>query len=960
MKHYRSQTEPAACKKHGWASTTLIALGMALGLLSACSPSEDKPATPPPAPYKPAGEKSTYRQKVSCQEAFGNRQLQFDLNDRAVAYIEPGAAEPQIITDQTSLQPNIRRMDRIWSASGGRSIKITLKLNALGEGTADLKAPAGTRKFECKETLPPAGELFIQHICDESTYDFAKMLKPEIASTISANMIGIMGETALTCAVKARNLYFFKELEKNKFSFAAWNINAPNAKGQPPLLVDLENGGKYLETLLEISELKPNSIDFQERSFLHYPSANESQIKSIIKHSQFSDSLFYQLDNTKVSGLGSIMKRKLYSVLDFILKEKPETDLSKPVAPKMQALEFAVSLEDFRLINTIFSKNPTLDLDKSIAPNKRNELVLIAARNCSLELLNLLASQSDIKFTAMNSQNRNALDIVRERANYGSRCASEAAMIELLRKKGTQDFEDVLGALAANNITWFKTALQRKRDVRELTKQLFTALIDKGQDWIRIFNESGAVFDRDTVTDIFGEALASDDKNKIQVFFANRSWIDANKAFTYMQSAYKTHGDTALFIRFVRAWNLPMNASTLAQGLDKNIILSLIEAKNTSLLEEVLNSGLTWSQELIDVSIKDDASAIEYYENQYGALKAAINCEVASESKDTDLKATMPKENILTFALRTNFESELLIQSLGESMNQANFTNLFKGTPVNCKNGEKVKLLNPLALAAKQCMPVSFKKILGVQLRSSTFNTPDQFDGSLRVANAMVRRTPLDALVENNCSSEQRAAMFEGLTAIGSSRMLQFDGVRTGAAIGEISELLSKYDRSIALTEIQSLNLLSEIKYPGLAFMNRAKLNQYRFSTSEEGPAEYAVLGRYSRYLETTSVGNSVAPAMAVQLAPTERYLMTFAGLPSFYEASVTGAVNSNGCMVVNGEGKLHMPDFSPSSLSASKFTVCPNGLEFKFNPTTSEASLPIKNHVKGDFVYDITNLPAE
>lgn len=907
-----------------------LALLLTLAVLAACSKKEDAEEAPLIEPANVTEQsvdgfrtarlhKGAWRPTITCTGRDAAKTvLTADLWEHTLSRETADPEKPMVFTSPELVGKPLGT-ERTWTLSyvptglAGFSA-LRLQIDRFGRGHVLVSREGRwSPQFDCQERAIPYEHKFIEAACSGDTAFVENFLENHGPVGVYVNQIGVLGETALTCAMKnGRDAVVELLLNRQDGSL---DFNAGNLDGQLPLFLDLDGRGRYAAEWLRLPEVDLNRLDGNRRTIFHTTGSSLALLKATVKTKRLNPGLLNRQDSRKTTALGALIERSRDHLeareILTIAKSLLTLDAEAPAIANQTLLEYAVARQLPHQALLFLNEKP---LQRLRGTGGANALVPLAAASCDAQFVKLLDQRRDVVFTTTNGAGENAVDVVR-RLN----CADADRLIELFVQRGVADrLDPATPACAGDAAAFARTLANGGARVFSKTTQIMTCIWDKPEMLQVMARQSTLPWDWSVVEGFAQRAIDSRDARLTNVYLNDLKWPAGGAFFQRLRDNLNA-GTLSLgqYFDAVSAQNALTDAN-LRVGAYGHLLFDLIQtndhARTSAFLQKVAPSA--WP--VLDPATRPEIQ--EFYTADAQELIAANGC----------VSPRLPGEGPLLFALRLqNFEAA---KNIAAAMRQRRAP--FGSQKASCANAVTLSVMNPLFLAVKQCQPE-------VVRQAYDLGTTIEGAGS----NKMTRRNAWDVLARSACSADQAPSLIAVLAnTVGDPSDKEIAGD------GPLSSTVAKYftGRGYAVRPVLTPFLALPKDYPGL-FLESSGSREGSFQRRDG-----RVVGGMQAVLKGSGPDWS-----GYQIS--RGFLISFAGLSDHVVlGSYTEARKKGNCLVlVDGSSSSALVS-RDGRLAIEKVTVCPTTLRFKFNPTTGESSLPIRNHVNGDFTFSLEGLSED
>lgn len=920
--------------KNSIKTLTNVTLAIAASFSVACT--VDDAANPPPAirPAKandataPGGflrgrvYKGDWRPLVDCQSTSGAK-LHMDLWEGAI-HMGRGKESLKPIWTSEDLIGRQLGTNRVWEFVGAPvqiadHTRLRLQLDAFGKGnvyaprsSSDCTTPGSTCrewvvKYDCSERPMPYEQKFVEAACqgDAAYVENFMAQYPNVPDYI--NQIGSIGETALTCAVKQGRASVVTALLNRRSS--GLDFSASNLRGETPLFLDLDQGAGRASEWLRRSDVDPTRLDNKNRTILHSRSGNLALLRTVLQlpSDRFKAALLNVADDQRTTALGAVVERewgKEDAQTAFLIGSRAGgAAVDAPAIKGRTYLEHALESKSPGMAAFFFLAKPA---QKIASADYVNLLPLLAAESCDERFVRALPSRSELNLNARNRDGQNAIDIVRR-----VQCRNSTELIRLLVGMKVVDRLDPVPAACSFDAGAFNTSLQSGGTVAGRTNEIFQCIWNRA-DLLRVMlRHPNAGWEWSVIEGYAIRALQAKDATLTGIYLNEMKWQQTTGLVTKLKAAV-TDG-TITSGQYVEALESQRSLTNdnLRVGKYDHLVFDVIEVGDARSLERILS--VLGSSNWPSLDSSKAPGAVDFYRERYAELATNSGCT---------LPASVTEEPV-RFAIRLGKTEAALAAA-----NQMRRASARLSTPTVACGGTSFRLMNALSLAVQTCSTELVTAVAGLA------------DGSVDGAglNELTRASALDAIARARaCSSDQVTRMARAY--------LQSVSMRDESEIpmdGPHSELVAR--------------LLSESGYQVRPVIVPPGLPK-PYVAASIGRQAAALFARRDQRLEasnrmmldkTGSSGTWLDYRLKSVGAITFRGLSDVALFAPFETAQLR---KRNNCLEVTHAGALQMRE---STLAIEQLTVCPTSLRFKFNPTTAERSLPIRDHVDGEFEFSL------
>lgn len=906
-----------------------------VSVLAACSkndePKSDDRAIKPTTPVEQSVDgfqtariyKGAWRPTIACvSRENASLKLNIDLWDHTLKYGGTtdvvGTTRGANVFETPELSGKPLGTDRTWNLLGlplelaGTSDAI-LKIDRFGHGfilarrsgLSCAKCGEMIPKFDCEEAAVPYEQKFVQAACggDAAFVDSFMTRYPNVPDYI--NQVGVLGETALTCALKNGNTSVIETLLNQLDS--GLDFSAGNLNGEMPLFIDMDGSAKYAGEWQRRSDVDLNRLDNRHRTVLHTKTATNSTLRALLASPRFSPGILSVENNLHTTGLGALVQKNFGTgaIEAFELaKTRTTITMERPAIEGLSYLEYAVKMGSAPMARYFLAEKSQQRLPNG---GSANDLVFLAAQGCDVEFIKLLDQRRDVDFTATRGS-ANAIDVAR------SSCSYPDAIIEALTKRGVPDRLDPVVPACKDDVTGFKNSLSNGAMMGSKTGRVMQCIWNRPAMLQLVSQYPSAGWDWPTVETYATTAFGSGDQNLVAIYLNQMPWPSSSGVYQRMRDAIASKQITVSQYFDALSARSALSDTNLRMGPYNHLLFSLIADGDANRVSQYLTQVSTGSWPTLDLSTQP--AIADYYMSEYKDLLAADRCNITPKLA----------ENPLRFAMRTG--QNAIAQAIASRM-RSNYAADFGSQSFSCNGSYNVQLMNVLSLAIKQCQTGLIK--YAYEIRS-------KYEGA--GSNKFVRRTPWDVLARSKCSADQaRALAGELLDTLGTpdDSSIVTDGANSQVVISVLK------DRGYKTQQILTPDL--SVTYPAVMLVDRdANTGDFRRTDNR------VIAGTQYVLRKTGGSGTSMDYSL------DSKNMISFAGISDYVSFYYPDYYKKNGCLLIIDDGaSLNMKD--GSSLAITKITVCKNTLRFKFNPTTSESATPIRNYVDGEFSYSLEGL---
>lgn len=887
--------------------------------------------------------KGSWRPVVDCKaNNKPNLTLTFDLWEKTATLreLEANKREPSVkvtLTDER-LRGKTLGTTRDWEADGGfweipGSEHARLVLDIHGKGYAywqKIYNPMHTCKwckgqvteFTCTERPIAFEHNFVHEACKGNLAFVESFLKqnPNVADYV--NQVGVIGETALTCALKNGHSSIVELLLNLPKEQSGLDMKAGNIDGESPLLVDLNRSGAYAKEFMKRADVDINLVDNHHRSFLSTPHFTVAMYQDLVMNKKMNADLLSLkildlnaslLTTLQTNGLGAFLSRNwnLVSIQSILAMTRTlqKIDYSAAAIEGRSFLEHAIFTESTftesaQIAKYLLEEAPG---QKIAMATYAGRLLLMSSKTCDADFIGLVMARGDFDGSAKDSAGNNAIDLVR-----GTNCPSQDTLIEKLEARGVIDRSNPVVPACRGDLAAYEAALKIRGPMMNRTAKLFECIWDK-PNFLAVFARYTDLQWNWPVIEAYAFRAIDFAKQDLMNFYLLQLRWPTSSTFIgkLKQAMVQGKVTAAIYLDTLFAQNA-VSEENFKVGAWGHLAFDLIEAEDTTRLEKYFRSTSYRSWPTLDIT--KNPESLSHYSKVYNTLLSSAVCTLPTEN--------LPESTYLFALRRGKMTSAELIAKETLRANAA-----VAPVSIRCAEGQNVYLFNPLSFAIRSC---SAETMSGAYLQN-------QFEGLSR-HNRLVRRSVWDTLVQSSdCTTEQVTKMTETLV-----RKLNPQDEReiftAGTHYAAVAAVLK--NAGYVLRPVVTGFIGENETYPAMGVLKN-------YNESIFARADGQVFGGAQTFLSGTG------PKLS-DLQAQVSYIVSFAGLRDHARLSVSQSLKKGSCLFLQAEGELLMAN---SSLPIKSVTVCQNSLRFQFDPTTSEKTLPIKNHVDGAFEFSIDGL---
>lgn len=906
-----------------------------VSVLAACSknddPKSDDRVIKPTAPVEQSVDgfqtariyKGAWRPTISCVSRENAKlKLSIDLWDHTLKYGGTtdvvGASNGTSTVEMPALTGQPLGTDRTWNLIGlplelTGSSSATLTVDRYGHGfilarrsgLSCEKCADMVPKFDCEEATIPYEQKFVQAACDgdASFVDSFMTRYPNVPDYI--NQVGVLGETALTCALKNNRASVIETLLNQLNS--GLDFSAGNLNGEMPLFIDMDGSAKYAPEWQRRSDVDLNRLDNRHRTILHTKTASNSTLRALLSSPRFSPGILSVENNVGTTGLGALVQRNFGSggiEAMELAKTRVTINMERPAIEGATYLEYAVAMDSPQMAKYFLAEKPQQGFPNGGSPNN---LVFIAAKSCDVSFVSLLDQRRDIDF-AVTRNGSNAIDVAR------TYCGSYSldAIVDAFSKRGVPDRLDPVVPACKGDVTGFKNSLSNGAQIGSKTGRVMQCIWNNPTMMQLLAQYPSAGWDWSSIETYATQAFASGNQNLVQLYLSQVPWPSSSGVYQRMRDAIANKQITVSQYYDALAARSALSDANLRMGPYNHLLFSLIADGDATRVSLYLNQVSASSWPSLDLSTQPAIN--DYYMAEYKDLLAADRCNIAPKLTESPLR----------FAMRAG--QNAIAQTIASRMRAD-----FGSQQFACNSSYGVQLMNVASLAIKQCQTGIIKQAYDIRTK---------YEGA--GSNKFVRRSPWDVLARSKCTQDQIRALAGELLdtmGFGDDSSIVTDGANSSYVIGLLKD--RGYKTQTILTQFAG-----SISYPAVMIVDRDSANSGDFRRTDG-----RVIAGDQYYLR-----KSGGSGTNMDYSLDSKNMISFAGIPDYVSFYYPDVYKKNGCLLIIDDGaSLNMKD--GSSLAIKKITVCKTSLRFKFDPTTSESATPIKNYVDGDFSYSLEGL---